>query len=217
MPIRTMLVLTPCHKYIRPPAQPQGERFTIWYYIPMNASEMDEDYLKQIDLAGRLLQTVRHAAYATVNADGTPHNSPLMLIYNEDLTRLYIGSYSESLHVKNLVRTGKAFAVIYDSFTKGQGGVYITGVNAHECAGDELAEALRVHNSVRAKHGSRPIETSFYESEKPSQRMYSIDIAKIEIYSVKRSKEGFIASEARIKVDAKALLPLNAAAGTFQA
>lgn len=105
----------------------------------------------QIQLAQKLLKNVRHVAYATVNQDGTPHNSPLMLIYNEDLTKLYIGSYSDSLHSKNIVRSGQAFVVLYDSFTKGQGGLYITGVIGHECTGAELSEALRVHNMFRQR------------------------------------------------------------------
>jgi hypothetical protein len=149
---------------------------------------------------------VRHAAYATVNADGSPHNSPLMLIYNEDLTKLYVGSYSDSLHCKNFERDGRAFAVIFDSFTKGQGGVYITGVNAHECDGDELVEALRVHNAVRTRHGSQPIDISFYQQAKPSQRMYSINIAKVEIYSQHKNADGLIISEARVQADSKTLL-----------
>jgi general stress protein 26 len=102
----------------------------------------NQDHLTQVELAKKLLKTVRHAAYATINEDDTPHNSPLMLIYNEDLTKLYVGSYSESVHCKNFVRTGRAFAVLFDSFTKGQGGVYITGTNAHECEGDELDRSV---------------------------------------------------------------------------
>lgn len=167
---------------------------------------MNQAQREQINLARKLLQIVRHAAYSTVNEDGTPHNSPLMLIYNEDLTKLYIGSYSESLHCKNLVRTGRAFAVIFDSFTKGQGGVYITGVNAHECEGDELIEALRVHNLVRAKQGNQAIDISFYQADKPSQRMYSIDIAKIEIYSAIYGENGLITQEARVEVGTRTLL-----------
>jgi hypothetical protein len=144
----------------------------------------DPDYLSQIELAKKLLKTVRHAAYSTVNEDGTPHNSPLMLIYNEDLSKLYVGSYSESLHCKNFVRTGQVFAVLFDSFSKGQGGIYITGTNAHECEDDELVEALRVHNTFRTKHGSQPIDISYYKQAKPSQRMYGIDIAKVEIIAL---------------------------------
>lgn len=170
----------------------------------------DSDHLAQIELAKKLLKTVRHAAYATVNEDGSPHNSPLKLIYNEDLTKLYIGTYSDSLHTRNLIRTGKIFAVIYDSFVKGQGGLYITGVNAHECEGDELIEALRVHNNVRTREGSESIDIGYYQAAKPSQRMYSIDIAKIEVYSVIRDSKGLIASEARVEVVARDLLEAKA-------
>lgn len=160
----------------------------------------------QIELACKLLKTVRHAAYATVNEDGTPHNSPLLLIYNENITKLYVGSYNRSLHCQNFERTGRAFAVLFDSFTKGRGGVYITGVNAHECQDDELMEALRVHNQVRAKHGSKPIAMSYYQAAKPSQRMYSIDIAKVEVYSSIRNKDGLIVSEARVAVNPEELV-----------
>ena len=167
---------------------------------------MNSEPLDQIELAKKLLQTVRHVAYATVNDDGTPHNSPLMLIHNEERTKLYIGSYSDARHVKNLERAGQAFVVIFDSFTKGQGGIYITGNNAHECVGEELAEAIRVHNIFRARHGSRPIEAAYYQKPKPAQRMYCIDVAKIEVYSVVRDENGLIASETRVPIGATALL-----------
>lgn len=166
----------------------------------------DTQHLRQIELAKNLLKTVRHAAYATMNEDCTPHNTPLMLVYSENLSKLYIGTHSGSLHTQNLLRTGKAFAVLYDSFVKGQGGVYITGENAHECESEELVEALRVHNAFRAKYGSRPIDIKYYQQPKPSQRMYSIDVTKIEIYSFIRGNEGLIVSEARVPVEASDLL-----------
>jgi hypothetical protein len=172
---------------------------------------MNEDMkrLEQIERAQKLLKTVKHASYATVNEDGTPHNSPLMFIYNEDFTKLYVGTFTESLHTKNLVRTGKTFVVLYDSFTSGQGGVYITGVNAHECEGDELIEALRVHNMTRARYEKSSLELEYYQRPKPAQRMYSTDIAKIEVYSSLKNKDGLIVREERIPVDRTHLIPGN--------
>ena len=55
--------------------------------------------------------------------------------------------------------------------------------------GEELTEALRVHNSVRERYGNSPIELSFYQFEKPAQRMFSIDIAKIEVYNPERNED----------------------------
>jgi hypothetical protein len=167
-------------------------------------------HLEQIRRARKLLKTVRHASYATVNEDGTPHNSPLMLIYNDDLTKLYIGTFTEALHTKNLVRTGATFVVLYDSFRSGQGGVYITGVNAHECKGDELVEALRVHNATRERYGYPPLDLSYYQKPAPAQRMYSIDIVKIEVYGSLKDEAGLIISEARVPVDqVRHLLSMN--------
>jgi pyridoxamine 5'-phosphate oxidase-like protein len=176
--------------------------------MAMNNNHLSIERHDQIERARRLLNTVRHAAYATVNEDGTPHNSPLMFIPNEDLTRLYVGSYCESLHSKNLVRDGRAFVVLFDSFMKGQGGVYITGMHAHECQGDELVEALRVHNAVRARYGSDPIDIAYYQTQKPAQRMYSIDVVTIEVYNVVRGDDGLIVSEARVGIEANDLLKI---------
>jgi hypothetical protein len=163
------------------------------------------DHQEQLQLARRLLATVRHAAYATVNEDGSPHNSPLMFIANDDLTRLYIGSYSESQHTRNLVRAGRALAVLFDSFTKGQGGLYVACSQAHECEGEELEEALRVHNAVRARYGSRPIDIAYYRQPKPSQRMYSLRVTKLEVYSAVRGEEGLVMREACVPVTAEQL------------
>ncbi len=129
-----------------------------------------------------------------------------MLIYNDDLSKLYIGSHSDSLHSKNIARTGKAFVVLFDSFVKGQGGVYITAVNGHECQDDELTEALSVHNAVRTRYSRQAIEQSFYMAPKPAQRMYSLDIEKIEVYSPERNSEGLIVQETRTPVSTTALL-----------
>lgn len=60
----------------------------------------------QIDRAKELLRTVRHAAMATVNADGTPHNTPFFLILDPELKRVYFGSHPHSVHSQNVVRTG---------------------------------------------------------------------------------------------------------------
>jgi general stress protein 26 len=162
---------------------------------------LDIDREKAIGLARNLLTKVRHVAYSTVNDDGTPHNTPLMLIYNENLTKFYIGSYSESLHVKNILRTGEAYVVVYDSFTPGQGGIYIKGIGAKECEDEDLDEAIRVHNKTRLRYGKKQaLDISFYEKKKPAQRMYSINIESIEIYLSERNNQGLIVKESRVRV-----------------
>lgn len=163
---------------------------------------MDE----QIILAKELLKNVRHLALSTVNEDGSPHNSPLLMILSEDLTKLYIGSHESALHSRNLVRTRKAFAVIYDSNVAGKGGLYMTCSHARVCEGEQLVEALRVHNGVRKKQGKDPIDISYYDHKEPGQRMYVMNIDRIEVYVAERGRDGHIAYEERQTVAPKDLV-----------
>jgi hypothetical protein len=165
---------------------------------------MKQDYKEEIIAIKALLDDVLIASYATVNEDGTPHNTPLMLIHDESFKKVYIGSSLESLHVKNMLRTGNAFIVIYSSSipTKAsKGGIYLKGVNAKECRGEDLKEALRVHNATRAKSGREPIDISYYEDEGSLQRMYSLDVVSFEIYSsIRSNKTGLITKEGRVNI-----------------
>ena len=165
---------------------------------------MKQDYKEEIIAIKALLDDVLIASYATVNEDGTPHNTPLMLIHDESFKKVYIGSSLESLHVKNMLRTGNAFIVIYSSSipTKAsKGGIYLKGVNAKECRGEDLKEALRVHNATRARCGKEPIDIAYYQSGESLQRMYSLDVASFEIYSSIRSNEtGLIIKEGRVNI-----------------
>jgi hypothetical protein len=151
------------------------------------------------------LLNVRHIALATVNEDGTPHNTSLFFIYNLEFTKMYWGSHPNSLHSKNIVRTGEGYAVAYDSKEWGQGGLYLTLKNDHEVTDAELPEALKVHNETRARWGKGPLNIEYYQ-ESDGQRMYVADIAKIEIYSVVRDKNNHVVEETRKEISAEELL-----------
>lgn len=152
-----------------------------------------------------LLKTIRHIALATVNEDGTPHNTPLFFIYNSDFSKLYFGSHPDSLHCKNIVRTGVGYAVVFDSKEWGQGGLYLTLKNAHEVTAEELSEALKVHNEARARWDKEPLDIDYYQSPNP-QRMYVADITKIERYGVERNEVGLVIKEGRIEISPQELI-----------
>ena len=48
---------------------------------------MKKDYKEEIIAIKALLDDVLIASYATVNEDGTPHNTPLMLIHDESFKK----------------------------------------------------------------------------------------------------------------------------------
>ena len=131
---------------------------------------------ERIARAKELLKTVRHAAMATVNADGSPHNTPYFFMYDEPLKHLYWGSHPSSQHSKNIVRTGQVFVALYDGNVGG--GLYLEGQNAHPVSASELDEAVRVHNAARSRFGKTPpVERAYYQQG--GQTMYKADITNM--------------------------------------
>ncbi len=151
-----------------------------------------------------LLTKVRHVALATVNEDGTPHNSPLFFALRNDLKQLYFVSRAESLHTKNYVRTGKAFAVIYDS-NEFNGGIYLTLDNGRELQGQELHEAHEIYIARCEQFGIDVLPASFH-LQAGGYNLYAGNISKIEIYDSFEDAEGKLKEESRKEVTAEDLL-----------
>lgn len=162
-----------------------------------------QDKLDRIKRAKELLNTVKFATIATVNKDGSPHNSPLLLLYNEKLTKIYWGSHPKSIHSQNILRTGQLFMVLYDSFNGG--GLYIRSKNGHIVKGKELDEALLVHNTFRKKYGKAPLELKYYTGGS-EQKMWSANITNFWVNSVERGKDGHLNKDFRIEIKSEDLI-----------
>jgi len=147
--------------------------------------------------AKELLRTAKYAAMATVNEDGSPHNTPFMFLYESDLSRIYWGSHPDSVHSKNIARTGEVFIVLYDAFESG--GLFIKGHHAHALTGGELDAALMVHNRVRASRGQDLLKLGYYTGKSP-QRMWSAAPIAFWINGTKRDSEGNVAQDYREEV-----------------
>lgn len=97
-----------------------------------------------------VLQAARHIALATVNIDGTPHNSPVFSAHNKDLHFVW-SSHPESVHSQNILRTERAFIVVFDSMDKG-GGLYIDA-DVKRVKPAQFTAALAVFNERRKAIG----------------------------------------------------------------
>ena len=159
--------------------------------------------LERIERAKELLKIVHHAAMATVNEDGSPHNTPYFLMHNDELTRFYWSSHPDSQHSKNVARTGQAFVVIFDSTGAG-GGLYVRLQNAHATEGEELVAALAVHNQMRARGGKDPLDISYYKTS--PQKMYMADVIKLWVNVSERDAHGQIIQERRHEISQADLL-----------
>jgi hypothetical protein len=164
---------------------------------------MNDDVTKRVARAKELLRTVRHAAMATVNEDGSPHNSPFLFLHDAALTRVYWGSHLASQHSLNVLRTGNVFVVVYDALERG--GLYIRAGEGRIAEGDELDEALAVHNAYREREGKSRLERGYYADEN-GQRMWLADISGLWVNDTERNTEGLIVKDFRREVSADDLL-----------
>jgi hypothetical protein len=158
---------------------------------------MNEQITTRIERAKYLLQNAIHAAMATVNADGSPHNTPFFFIHDDTLKQIYWGSHPASLHSQNVQRTGQIFVVVYES-TVG-GGLYIKADHAHELAGAELETALKVHNAARVRLGKTPIALSYYQGDSP-QRMYGATPTNFYVNNAQRDEQGKLIEDIRYEI-----------------
>jgi general stress protein 26 len=164
---------------------------------------MTSEKTQKIDRARELLATINHAAMATVNTDGSPHNTPYFFMRSPDLTKLYWGSHPGSQHSQNVLRTGQIFVVLYDAMERG--GLFIRADQAHIAEGKELLEALHIHNERRVQNGKNPLLLDYYETGE--QRMWVATVREFWVNMVERDPGGNVIRDIRVGVSREELIP----------
>lgn len=159
---------------------------------------------KEAERGRELLATVRHAAMATVNEDGTPHNTPFYYLVDDAREHIYLASSPDAVHSQNIARTGQAFVVIYQA---GQGsGLYLQAENAHEITDEsELQQGLKVWNANRAEEGKPPLAADFFAGDSP-QRMYKFDLVRYYVNHSEKDTAGNILRDIRTEITREDLL-----------
>lgn len=110
------------------------------------------------------------------------------------------------MYSKNIVKTGKIFAALFDRIERG--GLYIKGENAHELSGKELETAPAIHNSFRTKEGSDTLGLGYYTGDSP-QRMWGARITNFWVNYTNRGADGHLIKDGRIEITTKDLLNLK--------
>lgn len=160
---------------------------------------MDEDLKKSITKGKNLWNSARHAAMATVNADGSPHNTPFRFMRDPEFTFVYWASYPQAVHSQNILRTGNIFVVLYDAIEVEKGGLYISAENGHSLEGDELIKALAINNDLRVKEGKNRLVPEYY-SGGTAQKMWSAKIIHFWVNCAKRDGNGQINKDSRQEI-----------------
>jgi len=175
--------------------------------VLLSAAKITNEVLSsRIKRARYLLKNARHIAMATVNEDGSPHNTPLFFIRDDALDYVYWASHPDSLHCQNALRTGQVFFALYES--DAGGGLFIKANESKELALQDLAAALSVHNAMRAKEGKEPLPLSHYSEESP-QRMYRAKPTHFYVNYSQRNAEGLIVKDYRREISIEELMDNN--------
>lgn len=164
---------------------------------------MDDQLAFKLSRAKEIIKTAMHASMATVNVDGSPHNTPFFITLDENLEHVYWSSHPQAQHSKNIEHSGQLFVVAYDMF-KG-GGVYMECWNGHALSGDELETGLQAVNSKRQKYGKDALDASNYQSNSP-QRLYGAEITTFWVPLSERDTNGNVLRDYRHKISREELL-----------
>jgi hypothetical protein len=164
---------------------------------------MQKSLDEQIERAKQLLKICKHAAMATVNEDGSPHNTPYLFMRDEMLEHVYWGSHPHSVHSKNILRSGQLFIVLYQA--EERGGLFIQAENGHVIEGEELRRPLEIHNQLRLSHGQDTLSLDYYSGGSP-QRMWTADIKRLWVNGTKRGEDGLIIEDIRTEITTHDLL-----------
>lgn len=158
---------------------------------------------QRLERAKELLHEIHHVAIATVNDDGTPHSTPLFMVFDGRLNAFW-ASTTDSQHSKNITRDGQVFMVVFDS-REGHGGLYIR------------AEARVLEDKTGARHGHAELQKlkqrlggqlgglELYLGDAP-QRIYQATPLQIWVNKSERSEQGVIIRDGRYEVTIDQLL-----------
>ncbi len=146
--------------------------------------------------ARELLETARHAALATVNDDGLPHNSPVFMAFDEQLRAIW-ASNPQAQHSQNVVRSGQVFIVLFDALGEG-GGLYIRA-SAEAVPDDKVASALETFNVARQRLLRETLTPDYFTGTAP-QRLYRAVPEKLWVNLADRDSAGHVIRDARFEV-----------------
>ena len=151
--------------------------------------------------ARQLLAEIHHVAIATVNEDGSPHNSPVFMAFDNQL-RGFWASNQDSQHSRNIVRDGQVFLVIFDG-RQGHGGLYIAA-RARPLEGNDIQHGYDCLKQLKGKSYGDIGDANLFAGANP-QRIYQAEPLHFWINASERNEQGMIIRDKRIEISLEQL------------
>jgi len=167
---------------------------------------MNDPRKVRIENVKSLLQEICHVAIATVNEDGSPHNTPVFAGISNDL-RIFWASHPDSVHSQNIDRSERAFIVLFDSINKGEG-LYINAA-ARKVSTEMFDEGLKVLNDTRTRRGRNIVAKDKFSDT--TQVLYYAEPIELWVNAVERDQLDNIIRDYRFEVSLKDLKHVDGA------
>jgi general stress protein 26 len=169
----------------------------------------EQDKRHRIARAQTVLRDIHHIPLATVNQDGSPHSSPVFLVFDKDLRGFWASSQG-SLHSQNIARDPRVFLSIFDS-REGHSGLFLSGratiLTDHAAAQEGLERLQELKGAVYGSMG----DLSDYLIPS-AQRIYAFVPERAWVnHSEKR--QGVVVSDQRYEIALSELLASDRDAG----
>jgi general stress protein 26 len=160
----------------------------------------------RINRAKQLLKEIHHVPVATVNKDGSPHDSPVFMVFDDKLSAFW-ASNPETQHSKNIARDDRVFLVVFDS-REGHGGLFIK------------ARAKVLESKTETEHGYQKLKELKQQlhgnmggldkyTAAAAQRIYQAEPEQIWINKSDRDEHGVIIRDRRHEISLEQLLGQN--------
>lgn len=158
---------------------------------------------EKIARAKQLLDEIHHVGVATVNSDGSPHDSPVFMAFDDKLNSYWV-SHPSSQHSQNIARDARVFMAVFDS-REGHGGLFIEA-RAHALEGHDQATAgYEALSKLKERFYGTMGDIGIYTS-KDGQRIYRAEPVRFWVNKSERDQSGAIISDRRYEITLDELL-----------
>lgn len=161
---------------------------------------------ESIERICELIGYIPHVVIATVNEDGTPHNTPVFGTFDDKL-HFFWSSSPESQHSKNILRDGHVFIILFDS-QGGNGGLYMSGTAAQLDSETHLTYGYDLLCAAKKRLGAPMGAKETYHVDDGPQRLYRAEPVKLWTSHSQKDATGAIIFDERIEINSQDLLSL---------
>lgn len=146
-----------------------------------------------------LLKTVHHVPIATVGNDGAPHNTPVFMAFDLNLTA-YWASNPRTQHSQNIMTNDQVYMVVFDSVTGQGGGLYIQAMAQPLIANDaDFTQAYEALSELKEYIGQVIGPKEMYLRKGP-QRLYRAVPTKLWLNVSTKDATGVVVYDERVEI-----------------